>query len=76
MLKGSLSISAYCISFGTMYEYKLFWESIGLAFSTAIYVLLSFIISVVLVSVPVVLLLRLMKRKAEGNLGKLRFEIT
>jgi hypothetical protein len=53
-----------------MYENNLFWESLGLGWATVVYVVLSVLISLIFVSLPVVLLLKMMKRKAEGTLGK------
>jgi len=70
---GSISISAYCIMFAACYEFQFFNGALGAAFSTSMSVLISWLISVIGISIPIILGLKFTKRNAENNLSMVRF---
>jgi hypothetical protein len=70
---GSVSVSGYCIFFATCYEYEWFDVGAGPAFTTAMTVFVSWLASVVLISLPIIAALRYSKRTKERSLAMVRF---
>jgi len=71
---GSISKSAYCILFAACYELHWFDNAqLGSAFATAMAVVVSWLASVLLVSVPIIFGLKYTKKHAESNLSMVMF---